>query len=112
MVWSPAEDRPAGTVDLATVLSSLQRASDHTLRTLGEVTGLSASFLSRIMSGQRFPTWWATALTTRACACGADPEVLRRVWEDAGARRERKDDPHALLSALRHLHQRAGSPSP
>ncbi|GAA0451853.1 hypothetical protein GCM10010361_14920 [Streptomyces olivaceiscleroticus] len=29
-----------------------------------------------------------------------------------GPRRDRKDDPHALLSALHYLHQRAGSPSP
>ncbi|MEV0604669.1 helix-turn-helix transcriptional regulator [Streptomyces sp. NPDC050315] len=105
-----AADHPTGAGDLASVLSSLQRASDHTLRTLGEETGLSASFLSRIMNGERFPTWRTTALIARAC--GADPQVLRRVWEDAGARRDRKDDPHALLSALRYLHQRAGNPSP
>ncbi|MGW1008107.1 helix-turn-helix domain-containing protein [Streptomyces sp. NPDC002520] len=95
--------------DLATVLSSLQRASGLSLRALATRTGLSASYLSRLMSGERFPTWKYVAALARAC--GADPEVLRRVWEASNARRDSQAAPASLASALRFLHQRAGSPT-
>lgn len=96
--------------DLATVLSSLQRASGLSLRTLASRTGMSPSFLSRMMSGERFPSWQRTAALARAC--GADPEVLRRVWEAANARRDNQPRPASLAAALRFLHLRAGSPTP
>ncbi|WP_331724850.1 helix-turn-helix domain-containing protein (plasmid) [Streptomyces sp. NBC_00111] len=96
--------------DFACVLSNLQRASGHSLRELSKMTQLSPSFLCRITSGERFPTWDATASIARAC--GADPEVLRKVWEDAEIRRSRKSRPETLDSALRYLHHRAGSPTP
>ncbi|RPF39312.1 helix-turn-helix domain-containing protein [Streptomyces sp. TLI_185] len=96
--------------DLATVLSSLQRASGFSLRTLASRTGLSASYLSRLMSGERFPAWKNAALLARIC--GADPEVLRRVWEASNARRDSQPRPASLASALRFLHLRAGSPTP
>jgi transcriptional regulator with XRE-family HTH domain len=101
---------PARPHDLASVLSSLQRASGHSLRALGTRTGLSPSFLSRLMSGERFPTWKDAAAI--ADACGADPLVLRRVWQDAEARRDKGVRPQTLDSALRYLHMRAGSPTP
>ncbi|TFE54682.1 hypothetical protein E3E14_07045 [Streptomyces sp. ICN441] len=96
--------------DLASVLSSLQRASGQSLRALGARTGLSPSFLSRLMNGERFPTWRDAAAIARAC--GADPVILRKVWEDAEARRGREKRPHTLASALRYLHMRAGRPTP
>ncbi|MFC9431662.1 helix-turn-helix domain-containing protein [Streptomyces sp. NPDC056987] len=94
--------------DLAQVLSNLQRASRLTLRSLSRTTGLSPSFLSRLMSGERFPTWKAAASIARAC--GVEPNLLRKVWQDAEARRytSRGD---TLASALRYLHMRAGSPT-
>ncbi|MFI2241215.1 helix-turn-helix domain-containing protein [Streptomyces chrestomyceticus] len=102
---------PAGPPgQLAPVLSKLQRASRLSLRSLGEATRLSSGYLSRIMSGERFPSWDATARLARAC--GADPAVLRKIWEDAQARRGKGRTSHTLASALRYLHQRAGSPSP
>ncbi|WP_331749864.1 MULTISPECIES: helix-turn-helix transcriptional regulator [unclassified Streptomyces] len=91
-------------------LSNLQRASRYSLRALSKKSGLSPSFLSRAMNGERFPSWEATAEIARAC--GADPEVLKKVWDDADARRVRKPRPETLASALRFLHQRAGSPTP
>ncbi|MFF4179567.1 helix-turn-helix domain-containing protein [Streptomyces sp. NPDC001750] len=94
--------------DFACVLSSLQRASRHSLRTLSKKARLSPSFLSRTMNGERFPSWEATVAI--AYACGADPEALRKVWEDADARR-RKATPQDLACALRYLHQRAGNPA-
>lgn len=96
--------------DLATVLSSLQRASGLSLRTLAARTGLSPSYLSRMMSGERFPVWKKVA--TLARACGADPEVLRRVWEASSARRDNRPRNDSLAAALRFLHLRAGSPTP
>ncbi|MDT0493710.1 helix-turn-helix transcriptional regulator [Streptomyces griseus] len=105
------EPGPPGPLDFACVLSNLQRASGLTLRALSKKSSLSPSFLSRAMNGERFPSWEATAALARAC--GADPEVLRKVWEDADARRSRKAaKPEVLASALRHLHHRAGSPTP
>ncbi|MFF8676051.1 helix-turn-helix domain-containing protein [Streptomyces sp. NPDC015242] len=101
---------PLAGQDLATVLSSLQRASGLSLRTLASRTGLSASYLSRLMNGERLPAWKKLAVLARAC--GADPEVLRRVWKASSARRESQPRPTSLASALRFLHQRAGSPTP
>ncbi|MCL7382224.1 helix-turn-helix domain-containing protein [Streptomyces sp. 35G-GA-8] len=95
--------------DLAQVLSGLQKASRQSLRDLSRSTGLSPSFLSRLMSGERFPTWKSAA--SIAQACGAEPGLLRKVWEDAEARRYTGRTTN-LASALRYLHMRAGSPSP
>ncbi|CAL9327940.1 helix-turn-helix domain-containing protein [Streptomyces sp. enrichment culture] len=100
----------AGPGDLASVLSSLQRASGLSLRALAGRSNLSPSFLSRTMSGERFPAWKNVAALARAC--GADPEVLRKVWEAANARRDTQPSPLSLASALRYLHLRAGSPTP
>ncbi|MEU9647005.1 helix-turn-helix transcriptional regulator [Streptomyces sp. NPDC048188] len=100
----------AGGQDLATVLSSLQRASGLSLRALASRSDLSASFLSRLMTGERFPSWKNVAALARAC--GADPEVLRQVWEASAARRDSTPRPASLATALRYLHQRAGSPTP
>ncbi|MFJ4276129.1 helix-turn-helix domain-containing protein [Streptomyces coelicoflavus] len=100
----------AGGQDLATVLSSLQRASGLSLRALANRSGLSAGFLSRLMTGERFPAWKNVAALARAC--GADPIVLRKVWEASAARRDSPPRPASLATALRFLHQRAGSPTP
>ncbi|MFC8870173.1 helix-turn-helix domain-containing protein [Streptomyces sp. NPDC057148] len=99
-----------GGKDLATVLSSLQRASGLSLRALAARSNLSASFLSRLMIGERFPSWKNVAAIARAC--GADPDVLRQVWEASTARRDSPPRPASLAAALRFLHQRAGSPAP
>lgn len=100
---------PLQSDQLAPVLSHLQRASGMSLRALGERIGLSASHLSRILSGERSPDWDTTARFARAC--GADPSVLRKVWEDAETRRLTKHRAKpSLASALRYLHRRAGTP--
>ncbi|MFC7895427.1 helix-turn-helix domain-containing protein [Streptomyces sp. NPDC057381] len=100
----------AGCQDLATVRSSLQRASGLSLRALAARSNLSASFLSRLMIGERFPSWKNVAAIARAC--GAAPDVLRQVWEASAARRDSPPRPASLAAALRFLHQRAGSPAP
>ncbi|AOP50630.1 helix-turn-helix domain-containing protein [Streptomyces lydicus] len=100
---------PPPTDQLAPVLSKLQRASQLTLRALGERAKISTSYLSRILSGERFPDWNTTARIARAS--GADPSVLRTVWEAAHQQRDHRQAPHSLDSALRYLHHRAGAPS-
>lgn len=103
---------------LAPVLSRLQRASRVTLRTLADRLGISPSQVSRILSGERFPSWY---LTERfAHVCGADPMVLRKVWEDEKLREDQPrptvptlHDPAARLEvALRTLYIKAGRPTP
>ncbi|MFC8349589.1 helix-turn-helix domain-containing protein [Streptomyces sp. NPDC057280] len=83
---------------LATVLSKLQVASGIPLRQLGLRTQVSASYLSRVLSGEKFPTWDLTAKLARAL--GADYDVVRRVWL---AERERNGHAHppATSSTLR-----------
>ncbi|BBJ37403.1 hypothetical protein SSPO_001210 [Streptomyces antimycoticus] len=124
----PAVSRRASS-HLAPVLSQLQRHSKLPLRQLGMRTGVSASYLSRVLCGEKFPSWDLTERLARAC--GADPMVLRKVWEDEklgqgstasysttsmlegnGGPAQIHDtllDP--LHSALRTLHRRAGQPS-
>ena len=95
--------------DLAPALSALQRASGHTLRAVAEQARLSPSYLSRIIAGERVPSWAVTARLARAC--GTTPAQLRPLWEKATARRGTKKEEPTLQSALRYLHLRAGQPA-
>lgn len=94
------------------------------LRHLGLRVGVSASYLSRVLAGQRFPSWEVTERLGRAL--GADVCTLRRIWEDEDRyltveklhRKSRastslgKATPGAdLASALSALHQRCGTPT-
>lgn len=104
---------------LAPVLSGLHRASRLSLRDLAMHMGISSSHASRILSGERFPNWRLTERLARAC--GADPQVLRRVWEDEKLRDDQEPDTavpddsadpqQRLRIALRTLHIRAGRPT-
>jgi transcriptional regulator with XRE-family HTH domain len=104
---------------LAPVLSGLHRASRLSLRDLAMHMGISSSHASRILSGERFPNWRLTERLARAC--GADPQVLRRVWEDEKLRDDQEPDTavpddsadpqQRLPIALRTLHIRAGRPT-
>ncbi|RRR83166.1 XRE family transcriptional regulator, partial [Streptomyces sp. RP5T] len=51
--------------------------------------GCSPSFMSRILSGERVPTW--TLTRKFAQACGADPAVLRTVWESEKLREKHRE---------------------
>ncbi|MEU0184330.1 helix-turn-helix transcriptional regulator [Streptomyces sp. NPDC006207] len=111
---------------LAPVLSRLARASQLPLQNLARQARCSPSYLSRVLSGQRVPSWVITERFARAC--GADPAVLREVWESEQLRRRPSRDPageidslagistrtqalQRLMAALRTLHVRAGQPS-
>ncbi|MFF5407840.1 helix-turn-helix domain-containing protein [Streptomyces misionensis] len=115
---------------LAPVLSMLARASELPLNELARRSRCSASYLSRMLSGHRVPSWEITERFARAC--GADPAVLRKVWETEQLRRRQPRrlaaDQHEidsldgistqaqavqrLMAALRTLHVRAGQPNP
>lgn len=107
---------------LAPVLSMLLRSAQLTNKDVSARIGCSASYLSRILNGERLPTWPLTQRFARVC--GADPDVLRKVWEterlsdkarDPEPPQERDHLQPAtvrLRAALHTLHTKAGRPIP
>ncbi|MFG3229574.1 helix-turn-helix domain-containing protein [Kitasatospora sp. NPDC048194] len=117
-----AEPSRASYNRLAPVLSMLARSCDLPLQTIAKRTGCSPSYLSRLLSGERVPTWTMTERFAKAC--GADPLILRKVWESERLKEKepalrRAAEPGTspvpgvddLLAALRTLHVRAGRPT-
>ncbi|MEU5689998.1 helix-turn-helix domain-containing protein [Streptomyces venezuelae] len=97
--------------ELAPALASLHRASGRTLRSVAEQARLSPGYVSRIIAGERLPSWSVVCRLARAC--GASPVQLRPLWESALTRRgAKRDAPPSLHAALRYLHHRAGCPDP
>lgn len=84
---------------LGRALSHLHRTHDGSLRSLGREAGVSASYVSRIFSGERLPTWKVTRRLT--LALGAAPEDLRPLWDAAHG--QRPPTPTSLPAALRGL---------
>ncbi|MFJ3848349.1 helix-turn-helix domain-containing protein [Streptomyces albidoflavus] len=118
-ITGPDDPRPAIS-RLAPVLSLLARKSSLSLKKIAERVGCSPSYLSRVLSGERIPTWQLTVKFARAC--GADPQVLRKVWETERLQQQEPVDPVLVddpeltplakyLTALRTLHVQAGAPS-
>ncbi|MFD3821930.1 helix-turn-helix domain-containing protein [Streptomyces sp. NPDC058625] len=106
----------AGSVGrLASALTQLQVASGKTIREVAERTMLSSSFISRVLSGDRLPTW---DLVCALCNIfGSDPAELRVLFEVAHGMTvpQRQPAPAAikqLHAAVRGLHLAARSPSP
>ncbi|MFE7531518.1 helix-turn-helix domain-containing protein [Kitasatospora sp. NPDC057542] len=107
---------------LSRALSHLQRSSGTTIRALSQAAEVSPSFVCRVLSGHKMPSWPITRSITEAC--GANPDDLRILWQTAqGARPRppvirRNDDElftealATLRSALRGLHLAAFSPPP
>ncbi|WP_406423528.1 helix-turn-helix transcriptional regulator [Streptomyces sp. NBC_01589] len=103
------------TQQLASALSHLQRRSGGTLRELAYVIGVHPSYVSRIMNGERDPSWRVTA--GLAVACSADPADLLPLWNvvhhvaaPQPATAEEAADHYR--SFLRGLHLSAAAPSP
>lgn len=108
---------------LAPVLSELQRASGMPLRQLGLRSRVSASYLSRVMSGEVFPT---LPLTERiGQALGADIQLLHTIWTGERDRKNTAASSSAqpasaaptaaadqLRTALRTLQRRSMMPTP
>jgi transcriptional regulator with XRE-family HTH domain len=119
---APVEPTGAAYNRLSPILSMLIRTAQLTNKQVSSRIGCSPSYLSRILSGERVPTWDLTRKFAQAC--GADPVVLRTVWEteklSEKSREPAAPDPDApplpaaeqLRAAVRTLHLRAGRPAP
>jgi transcriptional regulator with XRE-family HTH domain len=119
---APVESSGAAYNRLSPILSMLIRSAQLTNKEVSSRIGCSASYLSRILSGERVPTW--TLTRKFAQTCGADPEVLRTVWESEKLSQKTRepdtpdpDDPpmpatEQLRTAVHTLHLRAGRPAP
>ncbi|MGW1767304.1 helix-turn-helix domain-containing protein [Streptomyces sp. NPDC002073] len=101
----------------------LVRTSRQASKDVAEKIDISPSYLSRLLSGERFPTWELTRRFARAC--GADPEVLRTVWETERLSDRDRTGPSPtvdegpplaelarLHQAIHTLHLRASRPTP
>ncbi|MDL5206358.1 helix-turn-helix transcriptional regulator [Streptomyces sp. ALI-76-A] len=119
---APIESSGAAYNRLSPILSMLIRSAQLTNKEVSSRIGCSASYLSRILSGERVPTWEMTRKFAQAC--GADPDVLRTVWETEKLSQKYREpdtpDPDAppmpateqLRAAIHTLHLRAGRPAP
>ncbi|MEU0060457.1 helix-turn-helix transcriptional regulator [Streptomyces sp. NPDC006334] len=118
---TPIESSGAAYNRLAPILSMLIRTAQLTNKEVSKKIGCSPSFLSRILTGERVPTWDLTGKFAQAC--GADPTVLRTIWEseklshknrepDAELEDDDRSAAERLRVAVQTLHLRAGRPAP
>lgn len=98
---------------LAAALSQLHQDSGLMIREVAENTELSPSYVSRILSVDRTPSWPVVRQLVEAF--GGDPLVLRVLWEMAQgvppAPQDFIDAATRLNGVLRGLHLAAGCPS-
>ncbi|MFJ9523212.1 helix-turn-helix domain-containing protein [Kitasatospora sp. NPDC101801] len=99
---------------LAAALSTLQRDSGVSIQTVAAQADLSASYISRVLAGERTPTWAVVHML--ATILKGDARQLRLLWEAANgmAHPSRKGITPAaeqVTAALRGLHLAAGTPS-
>ncbi|RPF39348.1 helix-turn-helix protein [Streptomyces sp. TLI_185] len=104
---------PAG--QLASALAQLQAASGLTIKEVADSTLLSPSFISRVLSGDRLPTW--DLVCALAVLFGSDPAELRVLFEGAHGLTAPGRQPVSaaigqLHAAVRGLYRAAKSPSP
>ncbi|MGW7521122.1 helix-turn-helix domain-containing protein [Streptomyces sp. NPDC054796] len=98
---------------LAAALSCLQRRSGVTLQDAARQADVSASYISRVLSGERVPSWPVVHML--ATIFGGEAEEMRTLWESAHGvtRPVRKGVPAAagrLHAALRGLYLAAQCP--
>ncbi|MFJ7280881.1 helix-turn-helix domain-containing protein [Kitasatospora sp. NPDC098663] len=120
VVPAQASYREAGTEPgranlLAAALTALQERSGVSPQAAAELAGCSPSYVSRILAGDRVPTWPVLLMLARAF--GGAPEELRLLWEVAQgvARAGRVSVAGAadqLVQAVRGLYLAAGQPDP
>jgi transcriptional regulator with XRE-family HTH domain len=108
-----APERPSST-KLGAALSHLHRRSRLTMRQVADQTGLSPSYVSRILSGMRVPGW--PVVQALADLFGGNPEELTVLWENAQgitppARQPLTVATARLKTALRGLYLAAASPT-
>lgn len=102
---------------LADALSHLHRACGRTIRDIAQVIAVSPSYVSRVLSGDRLPTWQVTRRLVSAC--GGDPAEVRTLWKAArgldvrpSPQQEFRDSAFTLKAAIRGLHLSADHPDP
>ncbi|MFD9061409.1 helix-turn-helix domain-containing protein [Kitasatospora purpeofusca] len=104
---------------LASALSQAQRSSGKTMRQIATESRVSASYVSRMLSGTRLPSW--EVVTRFAAACDVEAEQFRILWEEARGQHDSgpffAGRPHAnsfararLTAALQGLHMAAHRP--
>ncbi|MGW1172057.1 helix-turn-helix domain-containing protein [Streptomyces sp. NPDC002550] len=98
---------------LSRALSHLHRQSGRTVRQIALWAGISPSYVYRIMSGERSPTWPTVQRFARAC--DADPGDLLELWCAANGVAPDLDQPFArilarFVSALRGMYLAQGRP--
>ncbi|MER6093385.1 helix-turn-helix domain-containing protein [Streptomyces bluensis] len=113
-VGDPSAEVVSPASQLASALTQLQGASGLTIREVADSTMLSPSFISRVLSGDRLPTWDLTC--SLAVLFGADPAELRVLFEAAHGMTAHGRQPVAaaiaqLHAAVRGLYRAAKSPS-
>lgn len=96
---------------LAAALSYMQRASNRPQYLLAQELNTSASYVSRMMSGERPASW--LHVRQLATSCGYDPELLRPLCNAAlGSPMPRDVDALAYLKCfLKGLRMSVGQPS-
>ncbi|MFK4152932.1 helix-turn-helix domain-containing protein [Streptomyces fungicidicus] len=110
----PMREQPLSqAAKLASALSHLHRASDLTIREVAEHLSVSPSYVSRILSGERTPSWTVTCSLVQLC--GGDPAELSVLFESAHGlvppgRHAIPDAVARLQAALQGLHLAAGRP--
>ncbi|WP_443057548.1 helix-turn-helix domain-containing protein [Streptomyces sp. IBSBF 2806] len=92
---------------LTRALSQLQHLSGKSRRELAHDTHVSASYVSRVLTGERCPSWKIARRLT--LACGGDPAENQPLW--AAARGQIPTHRQSLPAALRGLHL-AARPTP
>ncbi|WP_037613759.1 helix-turn-helix domain-containing protein [Streptomyces albus] len=103
----PAWRRPSQR--LATALNVMRKRSGLSQRELAKGLKISASYISRMLSGERRISW--KHVTGMCATCRVDPELFKPLWEVADGVPVKTDDPAGYLRTyLRALHYAAGSP--
>ncbi|MFF4813733.1 helix-turn-helix domain-containing protein [Kitasatospora sp. NPDC001309] len=98
---------------LASALATLHRRSDVTVQRAAELACCSPSYVSRVLLGERVPSWpFVHMLVT---ILGGNPAEIRLLWEGAhglapSGRLAVGDAADQVLAALRGLHLAAGEP--
>ncbi|CAL9327293.1 hypothetical protein SUDANB180_07789 (plasmid) [Streptomyces sp. enrichment culture] len=97
---------------LACALTRMKNGSGRRQRELAERMAVDESYVSRMLSGQRAPSW--LHVKGICDACGIEPDLMKPLWEAAAnVQPSNSDDPVRYLQTyLRALHYAFGSPAP
>ncbi|MFH7341227.1 helix-turn-helix domain-containing protein [Streptomyces sp. KHY 26] len=90
----------------------MQNGSGRRQWDLAERMGVHESYVSRMLSGERFVNWKYVKIICEMC--GMDPERMKPLWDaSAGVQPSDTEDPvQYLRTYLQGLHFALGSPAP